>query len=173
MALREISRPNVNGTKKPNELKTGESIEGYLTAIRDSQKYPGSFSLVMGSGEEFFYVPTHGNIAFAVKDNLLVLGQYTVITKTGTKVGKSGKTVSNFAIQQDDENTIAVSAAPVMTEEEDDGEALLDAASISPADLKTTGTANRNAGNGVTKKDIEAAGIKARTAQLKAQVNGK
>jgi len=173
MARRTVQDGNKLKTVKPNdELQKGETVEGYLVRFDESKEFAGTYSLIMRDAEgKNFRVASHGNIAFAIKDGDLVIGQYTFITKLGMEKKKNGKTTGVYQVDQDDEMTIDVAGAGT-TFTSDPSEALLDAASIDPSSLPTNGSSNRNAGNGVSKADLERNAIKARAAKLTQSATG-
>jgi hypothetical protein len=139
----EGEEPQVNMTMQLTEPFTGEV---------GSQKNAKTETLAVGT---IITLGSAGNIKYDITDGRVKQGLLTRITKTADKSGKKG---ARFDVEQDADMII--------------DEALLNAASIDPSELKTTGATNRNAGNGVSKQELERAAIKERAAKVKEQATG-
>ena len=107
---------NVNTGKmsKITELKVGESLTGYLLAIKESTQYEGRYNLSMLIEGERTTVPAVGNLHYIVADGKLVAGRLTRITREENKKVKGGKTSTQVFAEQDKDDTIEVDAQASM-----------------------------------------------------------
>lgn len=110
MALRQISTSsNMGEPVKLAKIPVGSTVSGYIQSIVPSSKPGFGPSLLMVSEDlsTTFYCSPAGNVNYKIKDNALVVGQFTLFTRNkDVLMKKSGKTRSDFTIQQDDERTL-------------------------------------------------------------------
>lgn len=110
---------NVNKSskfKKVTELKTGESLVGYVIGFEQNAMYKDKTNLIMQdeNGERLVLSPA-GNLQYMIKDGKIKAGLLTRITRVEDKKVK-GKTSTQVTVEQDSEQTIAVAAAPANTQ---------------------------------------------------------
>ncbi len=121
MAFQSVNQGTTKDPVKLTELKVGGVVQGYPISFRESQKYPGTFSILMqDEAGDRFYVNTAGNVKYDVKDGRIKLGLLTQITRREDRIMKNKKPTSHFEVLQDPERTIAVAAAPAAAHNEDD-----------------------------------------------------
>ncbi len=113
MALKTVGSPTTTkDAVKLGELEVGESLIIYPLKFRESEQYPGSYSiLAQDENGDRFYVNATGNVNYRIKDNDLKIGAYTVITRENDKQTKNKKTSKQFLVQQDEERTIEVASS--------------------------------------------------------------
>lgn len=95
---------------KTSEMEVGTSFEGYVVGFQEGQY--GTNMRMQVNGEEKM-VFTSGSLKWAIKDNKIKLGQLTRITRLPDEKKKGAKgtiTATKFKVEQDPEDTVAVSA---------------------------------------------------------------
>lgn len=109
MALKEVTGKGSNRAfLKLTELEVGESVNGFLLAVTKSTSLDNAYSLVMQINDEEVTVNTAGNVKYRAQDGDLAIGQYTEITRKPDTKNSKGKKQTDYAVLQDDENTIEV-----------------------------------------------------------------
>jgi hypothetical protein len=92
--------------KKLTELKTGESITGYVVGIEESTRLAGAWNLLMNIDGKRFSVSVAGNVKYLCIDKKLQVGPMTRITRKEDEKSK-GKVATRYKVEQDLEDVIA------------------------------------------------------------------
>jgi hypothetical protein len=96
MAFENVN--NAGTIVKAREIKVGDSVTGYVTAIVEGQFGP-NVKLQMEDGSSVTLLSA-GNIRYAISDGKIRVGLLTRFTRNADKLVK-GKTSTNFTIEQD------------------------------------------------------------------------
>lgn len=106
MAFKNVNSRSEGEIVKTTELKVGESLTGYVTAV-NSYTYEGqqlhSLSMVKEDGTKITLRPS-GNLRYMIADGKVKEGLLTRITRTADKKVK-GKNSTQFEVEQDSEST--------------------------------------------------------------------
>lgn len=108
MAFQSVRTPSATkDAVKLSEVDIGEEVLGYAIAIRESQQYPGSYSILMQDLDgERFYVNATGTVKYDIEDERIKMGLLTKIIRREDRKSKNGRIIKQFDVLQDPERTV-------------------------------------------------------------------
>lgn len=178
MAFQSVNPATTKDPVKLTSLKVGESVTGFPISFMESQRYPGTYSILMQDqvGDKF-YVNTAGNVKYIITDGKMPLGVLTQITRQEDRFSKkASKMGSHFDVAIDrttilegvfgNEANIGISRDGEGGDDQQDGEA---------ASFNNLGgaPAQSDLRAASTKAAVERASVKAQAKSLTASIQRK
>lgn len=82
MTLPYKTSPKGSVSLSTAKLRVGETFTGLVENVRESDTYPGSYSLTMQIDGQRVFVNTSGNLKYEAKDGKIQAGDTITVTKT-------------------------------------------------------------------------------------------